>query len=325
MDMTEKDLRRLSRPQILEMFATYDAEKTELQGDVKDLVQQIEDLKEQNANLQGRLTEAGAKLNNQKIELEKAGSIADAAMQVNGVFEAAQKAADQYLDSVKALKERQEKELAAIAADSKSTTDRLLKEAQEQADQLQAKSRAQAKQLEEDSRAKSDQILHDANTQAETVKTEADRYALGTRTEADQYAKKSKADADTYAQQVKADADSYAQKSRAEAEQYAADNRAKIAGELSAAQEKKADLEKKTQQNCDAMLAKAKSEAESYWNSLTGRLEGFYQDHAGLKELLGKFDIIKDQSEAKAFQESPADNQETESEKQKNTEANKPE
>lgn len=279
MDMTEKELRRLSRPQILDMFAAYEKDKAELQADLKEVTQRLEELKEQNASLQGRLTEAGAKLNNQKIELEEAGSIADAAMKVNGVFEAAQKAADQYLDSVRELKERQEKELAAIAADSKSETDRLLREAQQESDQRTAESKEQA-----------EQILSEANAKAATVKTEADRYALGTRTQAE-----------SDAREIREKADAYAAENKAQADQYAADSRSEIEKELSEAQAKKSRLEKETQQNCEAMLAKAKEEAESYWNSLTDRLEGFYRDHAGLRELLGKFDIIKDRS-AEAIQ-----------------------
>ena len=40
-----------------------------------------------------------------RIELEKAGSIAEASLRLNGVFEAAQKAADQYLENLRQLSE----------------------------------------------------------------------------------------------------------------------------------------------------------------------------------------------------------------------------
>lgn len=42
-------------------------------------------------------------LDKRHIILEEAGSIAEAALKLNGVFEAAQKSADQYLDSIKAV------------------------------------------------------------------------------------------------------------------------------------------------------------------------------------------------------------------------------
>ena len=41
------------------------------------------------------------------IELNEAGSIAEAAIRINGVFEAAQKAAEQYLMNVRELSERE--------------------------------------------------------------------------------------------------------------------------------------------------------------------------------------------------------------------------
>lgn len=50
--------------------------------------------------LEKELAEARQQLENRKLELDKAGSIAEAALQLNGIFEAAQRAADQYLFSV---------------------------------------------------------------------------------------------------------------------------------------------------------------------------------------------------------------------------------
>lgn len=47
-------------------------------------------------------------INDRNIKLEKAGSIAEAALQLSGIFEAAQKAADMYLNSVKPEAEGEE-------------------------------------------------------------------------------------------------------------------------------------------------------------------------------------------------------------------------
>lgn len=65
--------------------------------------------------LQTRLDEAEAKLQAREITMEKAGSIADAAVQLSGVFQAAQEAADTYLKSIKA----KEKELARLIKQAK--------------------------------------------------------------------------------------------------------------------------------------------------------------------------------------------------------------
>ena len=54
-------------------------------------------------------------LQTREITIEKAGSIADAAVQLSGVFQAAQEAADSYLKSIKA----KEKELARLTKKAK--------------------------------------------------------------------------------------------------------------------------------------------------------------------------------------------------------------
>lgn len=54
-------------------------------------------------------------LQTREITIEKAGSIADAAVQLSGVFQAAQEAADSYFKSIKA----KEKELARLTKQAK--------------------------------------------------------------------------------------------------------------------------------------------------------------------------------------------------------------
>ena len=59
-------------------------------------------MKKREIELQARLDEAEAQLKDREITIEKSGSIADAAMQLSGVFQASQEAADTYLKSIKA-------------------------------------------------------------------------------------------------------------------------------------------------------------------------------------------------------------------------------
>lgn len=82
--MTDKELKRLNRSELLEM-----------------LIAQIEE----NQKLKRHLAQAQEALQNRQISLESAGSIAEAALRLNGVFEAADRAAQQYLDSVRAMVE----------------------------------------------------------------------------------------------------------------------------------------------------------------------------------------------------------------------------
>lgn len=88
-NMTDKELKRLKRVDLLELLIAQSRE---------------------NDRLRAELEETQRKLETKELTLKQAGSIAEAALQLNQVFEAAQAAADQYILSVKAqIGEDQEK------------------------------------------------------------------------------------------------------------------------------------------------------------------------------------------------------------------------
>ncbi len=78
--MTDKELKKLKRAELLEM-----------------LIEQSKEV----ASLKKQLQEANEKLEDRQIIIESSGSIAEAALRLNGVFEAAQNAAEQYLENIK--------------------------------------------------------------------------------------------------------------------------------------------------------------------------------------------------------------------------------
>lgn len=80
-----------------------------------ELIDLIYEMKKREIELQARLDETEAKLQTREITMEKAGTIADAAVQLSGVFQAAQEAADTYLLSIK----EKEKELAQLIEEAK--------------------------------------------------------------------------------------------------------------------------------------------------------------------------------------------------------------
>ena len=80
--MTDKELRRLSRSELLEL-----------------LISQMEE----NEQLKMELEKAQQELKDKRIILKKAGSIAEAAVGLNKIFEAADEAAKQYLESVRQM------------------------------------------------------------------------------------------------------------------------------------------------------------------------------------------------------------------------------
>ncbi len=83
--MTDRELRKLSRADLLELL--------------------LKERKE-NERLSAELKRVNEKLADKKLQIEQSGSIAEAALRLNGVFEAAQAAAEQYLENVRCLAEK---------------------------------------------------------------------------------------------------------------------------------------------------------------------------------------------------------------------------
>ena len=87
--MTEKELKKLNRYQLLEMLI--------IQTERAD-------------KLQTALEEAEQRLNAQEINIPTLGSIAEASLHLKGVFDAAQEAADMYINEAKKRAEAIEEE-----------------------------------------------------------------------------------------------------------------------------------------------------------------------------------------------------------------------
>ena len=78
--MAKTDLQKLTRAELLEL-----------------LIEQTKRADE----LEAQLAEARAQLQSREIAINEAGSIANAALKINGVFTAAEDAASQYLENIK--------------------------------------------------------------------------------------------------------------------------------------------------------------------------------------------------------------------------------
>lgn len=133
--MTDQELRRLRRKDLLELLIT--------QGQERDA-------------LQAELEQAKAALRERQLHVSEAGSIAEAALQLNGVFEAAQAASQQYLENIRQRSEEVEASCAKREAESREKIERDLQEAalaiQKMEDEAREKCRAmeeQAKQAAE--------------------------------------------------------------------------------------------------------------------------------------------------------------------------------
>jgi Predicted membrane protein len=126
--MGNKELRRLKRRDLLQMLLTQCEETERLQKKLDERTAELENLQEGYERLKRkldikdeRLNQKDAKITDLKseveriktsrlIELEEAGSIAEASLRLNGIFEAAQRCAEQYLMNVKRISQNTQEE-----------------------------------------------------------------------------------------------------------------------------------------------------------------------------------------------------------------------
>jgi len=115
--MTEKELKKLNRRQLLELL-------------LKET--------EQNELLRAEIDALKGKLQSRVLLETKAGSIAEAALRLNGVFGSAQAAADQYLRNVEQLGERQKQLNEQTAREAEKNARRMIRAADMYCEQQKA-------------------------------------------------------------------------------------------------------------------------------------------------------------------------------------------
>ena len=120
MPMKAKELKRLSRGDLLEMMLALSKEN--------------EQLRAENAGL-------AKKLEQRTLTVEQSGSLAEAALQLSGVFEAAQAACEQYAENIRLRCQEQE-------ARTQETCERIVAEARANAHAILTDARRAAEQSE---------------------------------------------------------------------------------------------------------------------------------------------------------------------------------
>ena len=124
--MTDKELRRLSRSDLLELL----------------LVQRKE-----NEQLRCILDQTQAQLADRTIRLDNVGSIAEASLQLSGIFEAAQDSCQYYLDNIKLMNDQQAAKCQQMENETQEKCDRMVAEAERKAQAYWENCSAKIKQL----------------------------------------------------------------------------------------------------------------------------------------------------------------------------------
>lgn len=130
--MTDKELRRMRREELLELL--------------------VDQTRRANA-LQAQLDEAQTQLASRQISVENVGSLAEAALQLSGVFQAAEEAGQLYLDNLRSRAEGLE--------DSQ-----FLAETQERCRAMEAETQARCQAMEAETRARCDEKISSAQREA---------------------------------------------------------------------------------------------------------------------------------------------------------------
>ena len=135
--MTDRELRKLSRAELLGLL--------------------LEESRE-NERLREQLNQANQALIGKNIALTKAGSIAEAALALNGVFDAAEQAAQQYLDNIQRR-----------SGEQQTLCQRMEDEARQKAEEMLAETRRRCSQMEAEAQAKCEEMTASAQQQLSLI------------------------------------------------------------------------------------------------------------------------------------------------------------
>ena len=142
--MTDKELRRLVRSELLEMLIAQTDENDRLKTGVE---------------------QAEAQLRDRRIAIDKAGSLAEAALSLNGVFQAAEAAAQQYLENIQRISGQQDAICRSMKEKAEKETEQIRQEAQAHSQKVHAEADAYWKQVAD----RAAKLLEDQNSLREMI------------------------------------------------------------------------------------------------------------------------------------------------------------
>lgn len=149
--MTEKELRKLSRGDLLEML--------------------LEQCRE-NEKLREHLELANEKLAKRELAIDNAGSLAEASLQLSGIFEAAQKACEQYTENIKLLNDRQENICAQIENETRERCESQARETAEKCAILENETTEKCEKLESETVARCENLASKTLAKCEKLERE---------------------------------------------------------------------------------------------------------------------------------------------------------
>ena len=135
--MTDQEFKRLNRSELIEVIYQFQVKVDELTQENKNLTAALED---------------------KRLHIEQSGNIAEAALELNNVFQSAQSAAEQYLEEIRAR--HVETDAACRVIRSNAVVD---------AEAITVKARAEAAAVVAQARAEAATIIAQARVEAATI------------------------------------------------------------------------------------------------------------------------------------------------------------
>lgn len=149
---TEKDIKKLSRTELVDVI--YQLKKSE------------QKLEEQVQTLQAALDE-------KNLRMENVGSVAEASLALTDIFANAQTAADAYLEEIRTRRAAVEEECSRLSAEAQEKADTLLRESTEQAEKTLQDAQTEADSVLQEAQTKADAALQEAQEKADAILQDA--------------------------------------------------------------------------------------------------------------------------------------------------------
>lgn len=164
--MADLDLNKMNRKELLELLLQQISENETMKERLKAMEAEISATKE----------DCKKQLSDRRIELSRAGTMAEAAMRLNKVFIDADLAVQQYHENIKKYSENAETLAKSIKDDAKREADAILAAAKSEAEKTRAGARISAQSALDKAKRDAEAVISDAQKQASRIRLEADQY-----------------------------------------------------------------------------------------------------------------------------------------------------
>ena len=240
--MTDKELQKLRRPELLNLLLSLEQENETLRAE----------LEEQKNQLAGRT-----------ILLEESGSIAEAALKVNHVFEAAQASADQYLDNIRRLNETAESRADLIVEAAQSRADLMLKDMTARCEALDTETKARCDALDRETAETCDRLRRETDEYCEKLRTETENKVRNKTEETERSCSSLEKETEEKCRVLENETAARCEAEKARTKEY---------------------VDRVTEE-CLAMKKKAEQDANAYWDDVTRKVRLLLGEHEELKEI----------------------------------------